>query len=350
MHLSSLSLQHFRNYAKRHFSFGDGITVISGENARGKTNILEAIMLLSTGESFRARKTEEMVQWGEEVGRVKGVVRNSEGEMDVETVVTTGMVQGERVQKRRYLLDGAAKRRKDFAGNLLAVSFRPEDLDLMTDGPSLRRAFLNTVLSQALPEYRVAYESYEKALKRRNALLDMLRDGKTTRAAFAFWDQLLIRHGNTLTDERRKFIEMMNAAQDFPLQFQVEYDASTISEKRLHQYAIEEVAAGHTLVGPHKDDFAVTLEVSGKGKQTKNIAIYGSRGEQRMAVLWLKIQEMEYILKSRGERPILLLDDILSELDEKHREMVMKLATQQQTILTTAEEGFRLKHGESISL
>ncbi len=330
MHLSSLSLHHFRNYTKKTFSFGNGFSVIIGENARGKTNILEAVSLLANGESFRARRIEEMVQWEHEVGRAQGIVEDVKGNQNtLEVMVTTGIVQGERVQKRKFLLDGVSKRRKDFIGNLLAVTFRPEDLDLMTDGPNLRRAFLNTVLSQASWEYRHALELYEKALKRRNALLDVLRDGQTTRAPFPFWDRLLIEHGSMITNMRRSFIETMNTASDFPLQFTVMYDSSIISEKRLHQYAIEEVVAGHTLVGPHKDDFAVAL-------MEKDIGTYGSRGEQRMAVLWLKIQEMEYLEKKKEVRPILLLDDILSELDEKHQHIVLDLAEKQQTIMTTA--------------
>jgi len=334
MRLSSVWLQHFRSYSNKAFNFSKGVTLIVGDNARGKTNILEAIALLSTGISFRAQKTEEMVQWGHEVGHVKGLALDEkQNETTLEVVITTGAVHGERTQKRTYRIDGASRRRKDFIGQLPVVLFRPEDLDLMTDGPSLRRAFLNEVLSQSFPEYRSSLESYEKALKRRNRLLDMLREGKVTRASFAFWDQLLIKHGNIVTQHRRDFIDFLSKQSDFPMNFRVEYDASTVSEKRLHQYAVEEVGAGHTLVGPHKDDFLVFLH----GKKEKDLMVYGSRGEQRMGVLWLKIQEMEYIDSVHKERPTLLLDDIFSELDKKHQQMVVELARHQQTIFTTTE-------------
>lgn len=334
MRLSSVWLQHFRSYSNKAFHVPKGITVIVGDNARGKTNILEAIALLSTGTSFRAQKTEEMVQWGREVGHIKGLVVDEEQhETTLEVVITIGSVHGEKTQKRKYLIDGASRRRKDFVGQLPIVLFRPEDLDLMTDGPSLRRSFLNEVLSQSFPEYRSSLESYEKALKRRNRLLDTLREGGVTRTSFAFWDQLLIKHGNIVTQHRRDFIDFLSRVPDFPMKFRVEYDASTISEKRLHQYAVEEVGAGHTLVGPHKDDFFVFLD----GTKEKDLMIYGSRGEQRMGVLWLKVQEMAYIESIRKERPTLLLDDILSELDEKHQKMVITLAKYQQTIFTTTE-------------
>ena len=330
MHLLSLSLQHFRNYTKHTFAFSPKVTLLVGENAKGKTNVLEAIALLSTGESFRADKIEEMVQWGKEVGRVKGLI---DSEIELEVVLTTGMVQGERVQKRKYLLDGAGKRKKDLVGHLVTVVFRPEDLDLISGSPSLRRKFFDTVLTQIDREYRDARDAYEKALQRRNALLDVLREGNTTRATFTFWDQLLIKHGNTLTDKRQKFCDFLNARVEFPMEFHITYDPSTISEHRLHQYAVEEVAAGHTLVGPHKDDWFLTLE----NGQKKELSAYGSRGEQRMGVLWLKIGELDYAEHTLKERPILLLDDIFSELDEDHRDMVEKVVKKQQTIMTATE-------------
>ncbi len=333
MRISSLSLQHFRCYAKKKFTFDTGINVIVGENAKGKTNILEAITLLTTGTSFRAQKTEDMVQWNHEVGRVSGEVISANNTIDLEVMLTTGLVQGARAQKRKYLVDGVSRRRKDLIGNFTSVLFRPEDLDMISDGPSLRRNFLNNVLSIVSVEYRSSLDSYEKALKRRNALLDVLREGNTTRAAFMFWDQLLVRHGNIITNHRRDFIDFLNQSTDFPMHVRVEYDPSTVSEKRLHQYAIEEVAAGYTLVGPHKDDFDIFLT----NGHEKHVGRFGSRGEQRMVVLWLKMQEMSYIEKILHERPVLLLDDMFSELDEKHQEMIGPLMDMQQTILTTTE-------------
>lgn len=333
MRISSLSLQHFRSYTKKKFTFDAGMNVIVGENAKGKTNILEALTLLTTGTSFRAQKTEDMVQWEYEVGRVSGEVLSSNNLTTLEVVLTTGLVQGERAQKRKYLVDDVSRRRKDLIGNFTSVLFRPEDLDMISDGPSIRRRYLDNVLSIASLEYRSSLDSYEKALKRRNALLDVLREGNTTRTAFMFWDQLLIKHGNVLTNYRRDFIDFLNQSTDFPMTLRVEYDPSTVSEKRLHQYAIEEVAAGYTLVGPHKDDFAVYLT----NGHEKHVGRFGSRGEQRMAVLWLKMQEMAYIEKTLHERPVLLLDDMFSELDEKHQEMIGPLMDMQQTILTTTE-------------
>lgn len=355
MKILSLSLQHFRNYTKKSLKFSPRTTVIIGENAKGKTNILEAVSLISTGSSFRAQKIEEMVQWGNEVGRVKAEVESKETgsqPQEIEVVLTSGMVQGEKAQKRKFLVEGAARQKKDVIGALSSVLFRPEDMNLIAGSPSTRRTFLDEVLQQADREYRESLDAYEKALMRRNALLDVLREGNTTRAAFSFWDQLLIKHGNIISDTRREFVDFLNMRQDFPMQFRAEYDASTISEHRLHQYAVEEVAVGYTLVGPHKDDLITYID-HGKPSNGKELESYGSRGEQRMAVLWLKTGELNYLEEKKHERPILLLDDIFSELDEKHQEMVKELESRQQTIITSTEETLSKKtekHIEYIEL
>jgi DNA replication and repair protein RecF len=350
MKVLSLSLQHFRNYAKRTFDFPQNSALILGENARGKTNILEAISLVSTGESFRAQKIEEMVQWGKEVGRVKTQIQNrdtGDQSIEIEVVLTTGMVQNEHAQKRKFLVDGAARQKKSVVGQLSSVLFRPEDMDLIAGSPAHRRRFLDSVLSQADRVYRESLDEYEKALIRRNALLVVLREGNTTRAAFSFWDQLLIKHGNIMSDKRREFVEFLNMRADFPMKFHVEYEASEISEHRLHQYAVEEVAAGHTLVGPHKDDILVYLENGGPLPE-KELSSFGSRGEQRMAVLWLKTGELDFLERKKLERPILLLDDIFSELDDRHQAMVTELIGRQQTILTSTHATLPKSLGETI--
>jgi DNA replication and repair protein RecF len=143
---------------------------------------------------------------------------------------------------------------------------------------------------------------------------------------------------------REEFIDFINSQHGLNDQkFKLEYDRSVISESRLEQYSEEEVAAGTTLVGPHRDDFSIA-------ERSRNLASYGSRGEQRMAVLWLKMAELNYIEKKTGERPTLLLDDIFSELDHEHRDIVMKLAETQQTVITTADEHFIKANGPKPSI
>jgi len=328
MVLKSLTLQNFRNYSQKEFSFSSGITLAVGPNAIGKTNLLEAIYLLASGKSFRAGLESEMIGYNQEIARVKGRVE-SEEKKDLEIVLTKGEIGGEKTTRKKFLVNGIGRRMLDFAGNLRAVYFRPEDLDLVTDSPSLRRKYLDMVLGQVDREYLRNLFSYEKGLRQRNKLLERIRDEVASRSQLLFWDQLLIKAGNYLTDKRGEYLEFCNQ-QKSPLNYQIDYDKSIISPARLEEYAVEEVAAASTLVGPHRDDFTFKLE-------SRDLHAFGSRGEQRLGVLWLKLAELEFISEKTKERPILLLDDIFSELDKDHRKMVLKVIPKQQTIITTTD-------------
>lgn len=321
----------FRSYHKQTINLGD-LTVLLGNNGRGKTNLIEAINLLSTGGSFRAGVTEEMISWGKEIASVTGIVSDKEGEYTSITVVLTpGTYIGKRTTKRRYLVDGAARSRARFLGHLVAICFRPEDLRLVEGSPSRRRQYLDEVLAQSDQIYAKAVTLYEGALRRRNRILDAIREGTARREQLAFWDATLIKNGNIMTDSRRSYCEYLTGLSTPFGKYSVDYDASTISEARLKQYEVEEVAAGYTLVGPHKDDIAIS-------DGQKNLHVYGSRGEQRLGVLFLKLGSLLYIEQKLKVKPILLLDDIFSELDQRHREEVIKMTEGRQTVITSAEE------------
>lgn len=332
MILNKLSLTNFRNYIKSEFSFSATINLIVGPNSAGKTNILEAIYLIATGKSFRVRGVEsEMIRYGNEMSNVKCKMLKGD---DLEIILTEGEVAGEKTAKKKYLINGVSKRAIDFIGNLRAVYFGPEDLELILGSPSIRRRYLDNVLSQVDREYIRASLSYEKGLRSRNKILEEMREfGSSDRRQLYFWDQLLIKNGNLITDRREELMEFVNRK---PLtanhQFSVEYDPSQISPKRLAQYSSEEVAAGITLVGPHRDDFKVKLGA-------RDLSVYGSRGEERLAVLWLRLCELAFIKEKTGETPLLLLDDIFSELDVNHRRLVLEIVEGKQAIITTADLG-----------
>jgi DNA replication and repair protein RecF len=192
------------------------------------------------------------------------------------------------------------------------------------------------VLSQIDREYRRNLQSYERGLRQRNSLLDRISEGVASRSQLLFWNQLLIKAGNYLTDTRRHFIDQVNTYILDDLHYRLVYDPSIISVARLEQYKNEEIAAKSTLVGPQRDDFRF------EKKAVKNtyidISRFGSRGEQRLAVLWLKLAELTYIETQSDERPLLLLDDIFSELDDDSRHVVLDIIKKQQTIITSAEE------------
>jgi len=351
--LENLTLANFRQYKKRRFSFSPAVTVVVGGNGSGKTNLLEAIFLLSVGKSFKAEKDKEMVKFEDDVGRVAGVIKltekdikDDEEKIDLEVVVTKGEVIGIKTQIKKYLINGVAKRMLDFVGKLKTVLFWPEDLELVTDSPSLRRRYLDSVLIQVDREYRRTLISYEKGLRQRNKLLEAIRDHGAHRHQLIFWDQLLIRNGEYIMRKREEYIEYINNCEFSNRQiknYRLEYDKSVISRQRLDQYSEEEIAAGATLVGPHRDDFEFIIKNDAlmlEDRKERSLSHYGSRGEQRLGILWLKLGELAYIEHIGGEKPVLLLDDILSELDHEHREIIFNVIGNQQTIMTTTDIHF----------
>ncbi len=314
--INKLSLQNFRNYTKREFEFSKN-NIIIGNNGTGKSNIMEAIYLLATGKSFRADYDEEMISYGAQCSVLSAQLE------DLELKVMIN-------DKKKFEVNGIPRRMIDFVGNIRAVLFAPQDMELVTGGPGGRRRYLDFVITQMDREYRRCLISYEKGLRQRNKLLSLIRDGLAQRHQLYFWDRLLIKDGEYLTLARNKYLKELPTI----------YDKSIISESRLKQYEIEEVASATTLVGPHRDDFQILF-------QEKDVSKYGSRGEQRMSVLKLKQREIEYLSfdsAQDAQKPLLLLDDIFSELDHSRREEVMKLVNDYpgQVIATTADENLHL--------
>jgi len=336
MFLKNLSLQNFRNYSKSEFSFSKDTTLVVGPNTAGKTNLIEAIFFLSTGKSFRTDKDEQAIRFGEEVSRISAEVNNS---ILLEVVIASGAM-GRGANQKRYMVNGVGKKRIDFIGNLLVVLFSPLDLDMVIGSPTLRRNFLNNVLETVDIEYRRSLLEFTKALRQRNALLDRVREtGIRDEKQFEYWDNILIKTGEVITQKREELISFFNSSQKDIFDFAVIYDKSLISKARLLQYKSAELGAGVTLVGPHRDDFSVDM-FNNNTKSTHDVKFFGSRGQQRLAVLQLKLFELEFVEKKLFVRPILLLDDIFSELDKEHIKLVLEMIGKQQTIITTAHKEF----------
>ncbi len=344
MALVKIQLLDFRNFRDKVLAFSPGVSVVIGDNATGKTNILESIALLSTGKSFKAGVEMEMINYDAEITRIKGLITDDAGKIKLEAVLTRGELtinenpkRTEKVSRKKLLVNGVSKRLIDFAGNLKVVLFGPWDMDLATTSPSVRRRFLDSVLSLTDREYRRALMSYEKGVRQRNKLLYRIREEGASSSQLMFWNMLLIKNGDYLSNSREAFIDFANRQKDFyEHDFSLIYDKSAISESRLAQYAREEIASATTLIGPHRDDFSFQIAGHSSDKQ-RDLGKYGSRGEQRMGILWLKLAELSYVEEKTGTKPTLLLDDIFSELDHDHRELVFSIAHNQQTIITTAD-------------
>lgn len=354
MLLRKLALQNFRNFTNQNWDFSR-TTIFVGQNGSGKTSIIEAINLLATGDSFRATRIEEMIRLEAELSRVQGLftlsvekdllveknllVKNEESSDDLklETMLTRGMVAGKKSQYRLFTVNDVRRRRKDFVKNLSVVVFRPEDLRLIEGSPRRRRLFLDQGLSMLDWEYQRALQQYEQTLKRRNLLLQKVREGEESKSILSFWNLNLLKHGEFLQRERSNFVDFIREV-IFPFELNIEYLPSLINEDRLKKYADKEIAAGHTLIGPHKDDFLVKFSLPEKGIEDLSILAYGSRGQQRLAVLWLKVAELQFLHSRIDYQPLLLLDDIMSELDENSKTMVLSLLENYQVVLTTADE------------
>ncbi len=348
MFLKSLSLQHFRNHASRAITFTQPTTVIVGPNAQGKTSIIEAIALLASGNSFRAEKVEEMISFGQELARVKGVIEEGEEgqpqlldederQTELEVLLTRGMVQGKKTALRLYSVNNVRRRKREFSSNFTTVVFRPEDMRLIEGSPSRRRDFLDGPLCALDKEYDHSLTTYDQALQRRNRLLQQVREGEQSEAVLTFWNMTLVKHGEYVAQQRRTFLDFC-ASVEFPLAFSVEYEHSPITPERIKEYQSREIAAGHTLIGPHKDDLVVKLKFSADSQQEfLPVGTYGSRGQQRLAVLWLKMCEFKFLHERTNQTPLLLLDDILSELDTDSRGKVLSLLHYGQAVITTTE-------------
>ncbi len=343
MFLKSLSLANFRNYGKSDFNFSKDIAIIVGPNTSGKTNLAESIFYLSTGRGSKAEKDADLIRFGENVARISGELADK---TELSVVVsrdpaTAGQENhGRETIRKKYLVNGVGKRRADFAGNLVCVLFSPEDLDIIIGGPNLRRRSLDNLLEQVDRDYRNATIVYTKALRQRNALLDKAKEsGVRNEKLFEYWDDLLIDNAAVITKKREEFVRFINDFSKEIFDFIVFYDKSIVSSARLLQYRQAEVGAGATLVGPHRDDLSFHMFNNIK-QTTHDIKSFGSRGQQRLTILQMKIIELSFIEKIIGQKPILILDDIFSELDSGHIKLVLDMLSGQQSIVTTTHKEF----------
>lgn len=318
-------------------------TVLVGNNAAGKSNILEAIYLLSATKSLRVETEDELIKKGTEFTRVEGIISDPETEL----LVIINRPSSDVAFRKKALVNGIAKRTVDFIGNLPAVIFYPSDINLVTGSPSLRRWHLDLGLAQVDAGYKKALTLYDQILTNRNRVLKRIREGQARVDELDYWTYELVSKGKVISDKREEFFEFIAKHQDFlinnlekPLgDFQFNYLPSPLSLEKLQLTNGREVAAAATLIGPHRDDFdVVILSVSeGSPVNARNLARYGSRGEQRTATLAFKLAQLEYMAKILGKRPILLLDDVFSELDANHRSHVVEIVGKQQTIIATVE-------------
>lgn len=357
MFLKNLNLTNFRNYAQLNLDFDTRPTLFVGNNAAGKSNILESIYLLSTTKSQRVETEDELIKDNENFAKVEGFVE------ETELLIIINRPTEEVKFKKKVLVNGIFRRTVDFIGNLPAVIFYPSDINMVTGSPSLRRWHLDLGLAQIDQQYKKALTLYEQFLTSRNRVLKKIREGYGKVDELTYWTDGLIQQAKIISGKRLEFFDFINSL-DKPLgEFKFEFKPSEISREKLSETNGREVAAATTLIGPHRDDFDIILYDVILSEQSeskdlsrmrdserdpsstsspqdgfgRDLSRFGSRGEQRTATLAFKLAQLEYMAKILGKRPILLLDDVFSELDADHRAHVVEVVGKQQTIIATVE-------------
>lgn len=326
MFLKRIELTNFRNYPGLSLEFDQRPTILVGNNAAGKSNLLEAIYLLSTTKSLRVETEDELILNGAGFLKVEGFLENPESEL----LIIINKVTQEVKFRKKLLVNGLSKRAVDFIGNLPAVIFYPTDINMIVGSPSLRRWHLDLVLAQVDSGYKKSLTAYEQFLTARNKVLKRIREGLGKWDELDFWTKGLVAEGGALRQKRTDFFNFMNGLATPLGNFNFAYQASPVSLELLEQTNGREVAAAATLIGPHRDDFEITQD-------GRILAHFGSRGEQRMATLAFKLASLEYMAKVLGKRPLLLLDDIFSELDGPHKAHVIEIVGKQQTVIATVD-------------
>ena len=344
MHIERLALKNYRNYTSLDLSFSSKINVLIGENAQGKTNIMEAIYVLSMAKSHRTSKDRELIRWDQEYGKIEGDIQRKYGKLPLELILS-------RKGKRARVNHLEQKKLSLYIGQLNVVMFAPEDLNLVKGSPQVRRRFLDMEIGQISPSYLHDLLKFQKILKQRNAILKKNR-GKLdfTDVMFDVYTEQYIQVAIEIIRKRFYFMELLQkwaepihkgisrGMETLKVTYgtlkgidsgQTKEKMESILEQRLLEVRRRELERGITLIGPHRDDLHFFVN-------EYDIQTYGSQGQQRTTALSLKLAEIELVKQEVGESPVLLLDDVLSELDDyRQSHLLNTIHGDVQTFVTT---------------
>ena len=368
MHLSHLSLKDFRNFNQLDLSLGPGLFLFQGENAQGKTNLLEAVAMLATSNSFHASSDREIINWhaSDHVTRITASVERHNEAVKIEIVIIdqtqpeqdssakrdVQFISPNDRQRKRIKINSVPKRAIDLIGLVTVVLFSPNDLSLVDGSPEERRRFLDRGLCQMQPHYCQALQKYRKIVTQRSALLKRIRENQEDPRMLDFLDEKLTELATMITFERRRMVVSLNQHVDelqaiisggrehltivYHPSFQIDPSWDTMETQQNYRTQLlearrKEIRQGVCLLGPHRDD----LEFLVNGV---NMLTYGSRGQQRTAALASKLGELAFMRTVTGEEPILLLDDVFSELDSLRREHLLREVLRHEQVLITATD------------
>jgi DNA replication and repair protein RecF len=348
MHLKSLKLENFRNYEKLYLELNPNknVNLFIGDNAQGKTNFLEAITVLSLAKSFRAKNHDAMIKWHADYSRIVGNFDDTE----LEFFVSIQPKQAKNLKK-----NGVKVSVKDFIGQLNIVLFHPEDLNMLYLSPGLRRQYINTILSQVDPLYFDSLVQYNRLLKHRNKTLFLITENKANHAELDAWDDKLAEFGSYIYQKRIELVEFFNKPcaenynkiadtnENISMSYTCTFNKPRI-EKDDYIEALEEnretdIAYQHTRKGIHRDDIEFFFN-------DKNINDFASRGEMRTLLISLKLTEMQFIEAQTGNKPVLLLDDVFSELDKKRQQFLIDAVSTHQSFITATHHDLKFESSD----
>ena len=335
MWIKKIKINNFRNYKKEEINLEKNINIFYGQNAQGKTNIIESIFLCSLGKSFRAKKDNEMIKLNEE---------NAIVEVEYEKSDRDGKIKIEIGNKKNIYLNGIKiKKLSELLGNLNIVIFTPDDINILKCGPQNRRRFLDIMISQLRPNYMHILSLYLKTIEQRNKYLRQTKEEHKDENLLEIWDEKLAEYALKIYEYRKEFIEKIikkiniihnnitNGEEQIELEYITECDSKEKYLKLLKERRKLDIIKGFTTKGVHRDDFMIYIN-------KKDIRIFGSQGQNRTAMLSLKLAELQVIYDEIGEYPILLLDDFMSELDRTRRKNFLENIKGTQVIITGTEK------------
>ena len=335
MWIKNIKIKNFRNYNQEEINLEKNINIFYGKNAQGKTNIIEAIFLCSLGKSFRAKKDNEMIKLNEE---------NAIVEIEYEKSDRDGKIKIEIGNKKNIYLNGIKiKKLSELLGNLNIVIFTPDDINILKGGPQNRRRFLDIMISQLRPNYMHILNLYLKTIEQRNKYLRQIKEEHKDENLLEIWDEKLAEYAVKIYEYRKEFIEKIikkiniihknitNGEEQIELEYITECDNKEKYLQLLKERRKLDIIKGFTTKGVHRDDFMIYIN-------KKDIKIFGSQGQNRTAMLSLKLAELQVIYDEIGEYPILLLDDFMSELDKTRRKNFLENIEGTQVIITGTEK------------
>lgn len=335
MYIKKIKLTHFRNYDNQEITLSPKINIFYGDNAQGKTNIIESIFLCSIGKSFRTSKEKEMIEFGKDFSNI---------EVEYEKMDRSGKIKIELQEKKNIFLNGIKLTKlSELLGNIHTVIFTPDDINILKDGPQKRRRFLDMMIGQLRPNYVYLLNRYNKTLEQRNNYLKQIKMESKSDELLSIWNEKLAEYGEKIYLYRKEFInkiiqkikkihkEITNNLEEIEIEYHSDCEDTNKFIEKLNQSQKIDISRGYTTKGIHRDDFSVYIN-------QKLVNIYGSQGQNRTVILSLKLSELQVIYDEVGEYPILLLDDFMSELDEKRRSNFLEYTKNTQVIITCTDK------------